>query len=820
MMKTPFIKLFFIFLISFFTAKSYANYFNSNLTSFLLGDKTQMNQITISGVVKDKESGETLPFANVFIKDTNIGTTTNGDGFFTLFNVPSENSTIQVQYLGYKVETLTLTKEIVKDKITILLAPDFNKLDEVVINTDSRQQIIKMNENVSQISLSPKRLASIPNLGEKDIFRALQLLPGVSGTNESSAGLYVRGGTPDQNLVLLDGFTVYHVDHFYGFFSAFNSDAIKDIQLFKGGFPAEYGGRISSVMDLTGKRGNINKVSFSGGLSLVSANATLEIPIGEKANLLLAGRRSYTDIIRSGLYNNIFDLYNDNNQSNGTRFPNFNNFQQNQTQPSFYFYDLNTKFSYNPSDKDIISISMYNGEDNLDSSRKNNTTFGSNTDGERSITTDIKDLLNWGNWGSSIRWARQWNDKLYTNIVGAYSNYFSNRNRVNDVTIQLPDTTNNFKTGLVEDNNLKDYTLRLHSEYKINSKHSLEFGGQITKNDVDYNYTFNDTITVIDQKDEGVLNTVYLQDKWSPSEKLNIVGGIRATHFDVTDEFYYEPRFSLSYQLNDKLKLKGAWGRYYQFVNRIVREDVTQGSRDFWLLADEENSPISFSEHLIIGSSYEIDDWLFDIEYFEKEMTGLTEFSLRFQSALGADPNDQLFFEGTGISRGVDFLIQKMVGKYTGWMGYTLSEVVHTFPGLSDKPFYSLNDQRHEFKLVNVLKAGRWDLGATWVYGSGKPYTAPNGIYTITLLDGTKTEYVSVGDKNGPRHAPYHRLDLSFTYKFDIGSGKGSMGLSLFNFYNRSNTWYKEFEVVNGQVIETNINYIGFTPSLFFNVSF
>ena len=389
-MKTPYIKLFFIFLISFFTAKSYANYFNSNLTSFLLGDKTQMNQITISGIVKDKESGETLPFANVFIKDTNIGTTTNGDGFFTLFNVPSENSTIQVQYLGYKVETLTLTKEIVKDKITILLAPDFNKLDEVVINTDSRQQIIKMNENVSQISLSPKRLASIPNLGEKDIFRALQLLPGVSGTNESSAGLYVRGGTPDQNLVLLDGFTVYHVDHFYGFFSAFNSDAIKDIQLFKGGFPAEYGGRISSVMDLTGKRGNINKVSFSGGLSLVSANATLEIPIGEKANLLLAGRRSYTDIIRSGLYNNIFDLYNDNDQSNGTRFPNFNNFQQNQTQPSFYFYDLNTKFSYNPSDKDIISISMYNGEDNLDSSRKNNNTFGSNADGERSITTSYE----------------------------------------------------------------------------------------------------------------------------------------------------------------------------------------------------------------------------------------------------------------------------------------------------------------------------------------------------------------------------------------------------------------------------------------------
>ena len=739
------------------TTKSFATYYESNLELHLYDGKFEQDRTTISGIVKDKESGETLPFANVFVKDTNIGTTTNADGFFTLFDIPSETSTIQVQYLGYKVETLVLTPEMVKGKITILLIPDNNQLDEVVVSNDSGQQIVKMNKSVSQISLSPKKLASIPNLGEKDIFRAIQLLPGVSGTNESSSGLYVRGGTPDQNLVLLDGFTVYHVDHFYGFFSAFNSGAVKDIQLFKGGFPAEYGGRISSVMDLTGKTGNSNKLSLSAGLSLVSANATVEIPIGEKANLLIAGRRSYTDILKSGLYNSIFDLYNDSNQTNGNNLPNFNGFQQNQTQPSFYFYDLNTKFSYKPSDKDIISVSVYNGEDNLDSSRENQNTFGSGTE-ERTINSDIEDLLNWGNWGSSVRWARQWSDKLYTNVVGAYSNYFSQRKRINDISIQLADSTNTNKSGLVEDNNLKDFTLRIHNEYKVNSKHSLEFGGQLTMNEVEYNYILNDSITVIDQKDKGLLKTAYLQDKWSPTEKLNIVGGIRATHFDVTDEIYYEPRLSVSYKVNDKVKFKGAWGKYYQFVNRIVREDVTQGSRDFWLLANKENSPISFSQHFILGTSYEVDDWLFDVEFFEKEMTGLTEFSLRFQSALGTDPNDQLFFEGTGISRGVDFLIQKKVGKYTGWLGYTLSEVVHTFPDLSNSPFYSLNDQRHEFKIVNVLKAGRWDLGATWVYGSGKPYTAPNGIYTITLLDGTETEYVSIGEKNGLRIDPYHRL--------------------------------------------------------------
>ena len=378
--------------------KGNAKSHSSNLNSLRFENKLQKNSITISGIVKDKESGETLPFANVFVKDTNIGTTTNEDGFFTLFNVPSETSTLQVQYIGYKVEILVLNQEIVKNKIIILLIPDDNQLDEVVVSNDPGQQIVKMNKNVSQISLSPKKLASIPNLGEKDIFRAIQLIPGVSGTNESSSGLYVRGGTPDQNLVLLDGFTVYHVDHFYGFFSAFNSGAIKDIQLYKGGFPAEYGGRISSVMDLTGKTGNSNKFSLSAGLSLVSANATLEIPIGDKANLLIAGRRSYTDILKSGLYNSIFDLYNDSNQTNGNILPNFNGFQQNQTQPTFYFYDLNTKFSYKPSDKDIISISIYNGEDNLDSSRENQNTFGSGTE-ERIINSDIEDLLNWGNWG-------------------------------------------------------------------------------------------------------------------------------------------------------------------------------------------------------------------------------------------------------------------------------------------------------------------------------------------------------------------------------------------------------------------------------------
>ncbi|WP_375587357.1 TonB-dependent receptor domain-containing protein [Flagellimonas aurea] len=777
-------------------------------------------EITISGVVKDVSSGETLPFANVLVIGTDNGTTTNVDGYFTLFHVPVEDTGLQITYIGYRTKTIKVKPSMEGEHIEILLDPTTEELDEIVLSAQAEQEVVRFNKKVSQVSLSPKELASIPNLGEKDIFRALQLLPGVSGTNESSAGLYVRGGTPDQNLVLLDGFTVYHVDHFYGFFSAFNSEALKDIQLYKGGFPAAFGGRISSVMELTGKTGNSNKFSLSAGASLLSANMTMEIPLGKKANLLLAGRRSYTDIIQSGLYQDIFDLYENDNSFGNNDMDTGGDFQgrQNDTEPTFHFYDLNAKFSYRPSDRDVMAISIYNGKDNLDNSRDSQNTFGQ--DNENTVDTKIEDVLKWGNLGSSLRWSRKWNQRLYTKTLVAHSNYFSNRDRLSDVTVQRTDTTTNSVLGIKEDNKLKDLTIRIDTEYQINTDHLLEFGAQYTSNQVRYDYILNDTLEVITRDTDGNLASFFVQDNWKPTDRLEILAGIRASHFDITDEFYYEPRISGSFQVTDELKVKGAWGKYHQFVNRVVREDVTQGSRDFWILADGETNPISSAEHRIFGISFETDGWLLDGEFFEKDMRGLSEFSLRFQSALGTGSNDQYFFEGTGIARGVEFLVQKKLGTYTGWLGYTLSEVVHSFADISDAPFYALHDQRHEFKWVNMLKMGNWDLGATWVYGSGKPYTAPDGEYTITLLDGSTYEYVSVGDKNGLRLPAYHRLDVSATYTFKLGGGMGSTGLSLFNLYNRKNIWYKEFEVVEDDLIETNVNYIGFTPSIFFNVKF
>ncbi len=779
----------------------------------------------LSGKVVDEVNGEALSFATVGIIGTNLGTTTNADGFFTLLNIPTDTMMLTIQYVGYKNSKVSIKDIVDKNPLIIKLGISEQRLEEVVVSASNLDnQMISATENISQIRISPEALNALPSMGEKDIFRSIQLLPGVSGTNEASSGLFVRGGTPDQNLVVLDGFTVYHVDHFYGFFSAFNPNAIKNVQVHKGGFESKYGGRLSSVMELTGKTGNQNKFSGGAGIGAISANAYVEVPMGDKFNLFLAGRRSYTDIISSGIYNDVFDLYNDdesiNNQNPSLPSRPGRGNQQEESAPSFFFYDANAKLSFRPSDKDIVSLSYYSGKDDLDNSRITTNSFEDGNGDLTSINRDITDLLQWGNIGTSLRWARQWNDRFYSNAITSFSNYFSDRDRINDVTIDRADTLINRRIGTEEVNDLFDYSFAINNEYLLNQFHTLEFGAQTIFNNISYSFVANDTVSVINEKNKGVQAAFYLQDTWEVNDRLTMSGGLRSTYFDVTEKMYVEPRLSASYSLSKKWKLKAAWGHYYQFVNRIVREDVSQGSRDFWLLADDQNSPVSFSRHLIGGISYETNGWLFDVEVYDKSLDGIVEYSNRQSATALVDLEDtNYFFEGIGVARGVEWLIQKKTGNYKGWLSYTVGEVVHNIPGISDDPFYALHDTRHEINLVNTYEIGRWEFGATWVYGTGKPYTAPYGEYQLSTLDGATYNYISVGAKNSFRLPDYHRMDLSANYKFKMGeTGSGQIGLSLFNLYNRDNTWYKEFQTEEDEFVETDVKLIGFTPNL--NVSF
>ena len=697
------------------------------------------------------------------------------------------------------------------------------QLAEVIVQAEKKEQLIQASTGVSRVGISPAALATLPSFGEKDIFRSLQLLPGISGSNESSSGLYVRGGTPDQNLILFDGFTVYHVDHLFGFFSAFNSHAIKDVQLHKGGFDAQFGGRLSSVVELTGKDGSTERFNMGAGLSLLSLNSFVEAPFASgKGSFLVAGRRSF----QSAFYSNIFDAFTESNAADAPPGPGGGRFGLQEVQPNSYFYDLNAKVTYRPTEEDRISISFFNGQDNLDNSRNlDNSSFGGRFGGNLNFNfqSNNTDLTNWGNWGSSAKWSHRWSDRFYTNANLSYSNYYSERDRRNETTIDRGDSTITRTNGNYEYNDLKDVTFKVDNEYKLSRNNQLEFGFQTTFQDIIYEYTQNDTIQVLDRADEGWTSSLYIQDRITIQDRLILKGGLRASHYSVTDQMYLEPRFNFTYLLSDQMKMKGAWGKYYQFATRIVREDIQQGSRDFWLLANDQNVPISSSYHYILGTSFETGTWLFDVEGYYKTLDGLSEYTTRLVSS-GFGPGralnfEEFFYTGTGEAKGIEFLLQKKVGKFTGWIGYTLGEVLYDFEAFGDEPFHANQDQTHELKIIGNYKLGRWTFGATFIYATGRPYTAPTGYYEVPLLDGTTADFFEVSDKNGLRLPAYHRFDLSATHDFNMGTSKASLGLSIFNLYNRSNVWYKEYEVIEGELLETNVSLLDFTPSLFFNWS-
>lgn len=784
----------------------------SRLERTYFGSPTKRN-FTITGKVIDKVSKETLPFVNVTILNKPIGATTNVDGLFTLTNVPSDTSTLALSYLGYSKQVVYLTPSTPVSDLLFELEAASQSIEEVTI-TGERQGLVQANEKPSAIKFTPLKLNTLPALGEKDIFRSFQLMPGISAANENSSGLYVRGGTPDQSLVLYDGFTVYNVEHLFGFFSAFNSNAIKDVQLYKGGFEPRFGGRLSSVVEITGKEGNRKEFNAAVDVGLMAINGFVEFPIKGKTSAILSLRRSW----KSPLYETIFDKYSGqaDKEEPMMRFG-----REMNNDVTSYFYDINAKVTHRPNDFDIFSLSIYSGADELDNSI--NPSFGGGFPGGGGghLSMESVDLTQWGNTGASLKWSREWSKKLYTNSLISFSQYYSKRDRTTGG--MFTDSSGNvqsIKRGLIEDNNLFDFSVKADAEYKITNDNKVEIGVQATQNEISYTYSQNDTLTVIDRQSNGLTLASYVQDKLNLIDgKLNLTGGLRFTYFSPTSKLYYEPRLNSTYTLNKNFRFKASVGRYYQFAKRVVREDILQGSRDFWALADNDKLPVSQSNQLMAGVAFETRSWLIDVEAYYKQQDKLSEYSLRFSNDPRNLSYDEFFYAGKGYAKGIDVLIQKKLGDFTGWVGYTLGEVASKIDAYGNYYFYASNDVTHELKLVGSYKYKNWTFSATWIYTTGKPYTAPEGGYQLTLLDGTVVDYINVSVKNGNRFPNYHRLDLASTYNFKInGVAPCSLSFSLFNAYNRTNIWYNEYEIINNQVVEIPVSYLGIQPNISFSI--
>ena len=800
--------------------------------------------VNIKGIIKDSQTGESLPFANIRVLDSDVGTTSNVDGFFSVLAVPDKASTIEISYLGYVTEYVDLSAYDIRDPLVINLTSKSEVLDELIVY-EEKSEMLDNGDDIGQLSMNPSRLLSLPSLGEVDIFRTLQYLPGISGTDETSAGLIIRGSTPDQNLILFDGFSVYHIDHFFGVFSAFNSNAIKNIQVYKGAFEAKYGGRASSVIDITGKTGNAHQPSYGFGANLISANAVLELPLSDKLSFFMAGRRSHTDILQTGLYKEIFDKVIIDNRAiiNNLRSNNFEDIE-----PVFNFYDLNGKLTYRPSSKDVISLSYYSGRDNLniDANRQYSERLEdqfSNLGVLVDVDWRVDDDSNWGNNGFSTRWGRQWSQKFYSNLNIAYSDYSSEQDNSDRLLFSVPaheiDTLISDRRQRIR-NNLSDFSIRWDNEWKIGQRSELAFGTLYTKNEINFHYSSSGGVSD-NYYDSGRQVAFYIQNTFYPFRNLGVTLGVRSTQYNVIREDFIEPRLSLNYKVSDKFRLKAAWGQHNQFINRIsFEENLYDANSSFWLMADGDNIPHVFSKHFVGGFTYETNGFLFDVEAYHKDTEGITDFlpSVKITSN-GEDQFVNVYLAGTSVAKGVDFLLQKKTGKHTGWLSYSLSKVENSFPGLNrGRPFAARQDQRHEIKLVNMMSVGRWDLSSTWVYGSGKPYSDPGEGSPLITLDSLNIDYVAADNINTKRLPAYHRLDLAAAYNFNMGKGKAQFGLSIYNVYGRKNVKYKRFssldidEIANEtsfrsasfddepRYVESDVLLLGFTPNVFFNLRF
>jgi hypothetical protein len=686
--------------------------------------------------------------------------------------------------------------------------------------------MLSASTEAGKVTLEPEQVTALPSLGSSDIFRALQWLPGVS-SNETSSGLFVRGGTPDQNLVDFDGFTVYSVDHLFGYFSAFNMDAIDSVDLSKGAYEARYGGRLASLTEIRTKSRPQRVQGMVGG-SVLSVDGVFQLPVGSKASVLVAHRRSF----QSPLYDRILGLVSTGTgqapPGRGGRFATIFN-----SQPKSGFDDSNGRFEWRPTDRDQFTVSTYIGHDDVDNSRELQlpaqfleqiAARGLSFSGDFKIT----DVREYRNTGLSARWNREWSSMFRTSMTVGRSDY--------DTITQRSSNVGGRQGGTGELNVVDDTTVTISAPITFSPSHELTVGAQRTANRVVFEFANSLAGTTgpngaqigalasqLNRSTTGTTTSAFIQHRMMLGTRLIAQPGVRMTQFSVSGERYLEPRVTATWLATDRLRVKGAWGQYHQFVNRLVREDVFQGNREFWALSDTTAVPVAASTNSSVGAAYQTNRLLIDGEIFSRDIKDLSQLAPRLTGSTDSVDLSSFFYTGSGRAKGLELLTQMKRGRHSGWVSYTWSRVTYDFPELSE-PFPADQDRTHEVKLVDIFNLGRWTASATWVLSTGRPYTEPIGVEPVTFEGpaGSVTfERIAIGDKNAARLPNYHRLDLALNHVWDFPSNRSAtLGVTAFNAYDRANVWYREYTSIQGEIVENNIGLMPRTFNAFLSIKF
>ncbi|MFY0654394.1 MAG: TonB-dependent receptor [Cyclobacteriaceae bacterium] len=824
-------------------------------------DDTQALFFDLTGSVKDVYTGESLPHAYVWLDTENKSLATNVDGHFSLTGAKLPTA-LKIMYLGYRDTTVIIDRADANKRLIVQLTPNPQNLKEMVI-TDLKTNDFEIGEFSENITMNPNLASSIPSTGEVDIFKSIQLLPGINATNELSSGLRVRGGTSNQNLFLFDGFTVYHVDHLFGYFSAFNPNAIKSVRLSKGGYGAEYGGRVSSIIDMAGKDGNKYKAAGILGLNFLSLNSTLEIPLSDQnTTLFFSGRRSYTDFISTPLFDNIFSNFssslsskldvpitgNGNNHghsmggnNHGQSMGGNNNMNQqaivtesSKIDPVFYYNDFNLKISSNVSIKNRLSLSIYNSKDILNFTES----ATNNVNDTLKIESKTVGFINWGNTGTSLKFSRLWDNEHFSNVLISYSKYSSTYNDViNGLSIGQKGTT---ISSSINDqyNSMKDISIKIDHQWQSNSTNLLKMGLSGSLYNTAYTSVADNETLINERQKNKTLSNAYLEYNFNTLPNLNVTIGLRGGYFSPTHKFYIVPRFNAKLNVGNNLKFKAAVGQYNQFLNQVNTKNVLQGSRDFWILADGDNIPVQHATHYLAGFDYQVNDGIeFSADIYSKKFDGLLEYAFSNGGLVTEFQNfNQLFFQGAGKAKGIELLLKKNRRNYQAWIGYTLGEVKYSFSEINDgKSYFADHDRRHELNAYGSLKIKNFEFFATWLYGSGSPYSLATSA-SFASQDSERFEshvsVISIDEKNNLRLPAYHRLDVGGSYFVDLKNDmRGKVSLSIFNVYDRRNIQdikisqmmrgFQSGMRMNNPILQVNdIPLLGISPNLSVGISF
>jgi hypothetical protein len=766
---------------------------------------TKPRRPVLCGTITDSRTGEVLPYANILLKKNNTGTSSNIDGRFSLpvnFS-PTDTLHLYVKYLGYSSREITIPPEQYDRPLTVELSVEPVSLGDVTVRREDDPPV-ETGENVGEYTLNPGKLIAIPNLGEVDIFSLLQLLPGISSSNEAVNGLSLRGSTADQNLLLFDGYSLYKQDHCFGLFSSVNPNIIKNIRVYKSAFEPRYGGKVGGIIDITGKTGNQKKLSGHVGVNTISANAMIEVPLfHKKGSFLLAARRSFTDVLSSPLYKDIFNSFFSDDELLILNIGESQRIYTKEMIPDYHFYDVNAKFTLHPGKKDVLAVSVTTGKDKL-FIQDDGLNFYSNNN-------------KWGNDGLSIRWGRQWNGRNYTEVVASISSYYdlSSEDYVYYDTSNIEEVLHE---TMINNNRINETGLRLLHTWQPNTRNKLESGLELNHTQIRYLSELEDSVNISDILQESLRLSGFSQYTVRLGQLLRLVPGLRGGYDWQTGHFYFEPRFSAFVNLTKNLYLKGAAGRYYQFMSRTMVPGIYGGYSSFWVLSDNDEIPVLKANHYVAGLHYRKKNLEIDVELYRKEIDGITRFTYTYDSLF---PDNGIFLSGTATVNGLDILVKNSFGHFTGWLGYTLSRNRNLFEEMNrGDAFPANNDKKHQVKMAALYKAGHWNFSATWVYGSGAPYTPPPPDPDNYFLPATD-------NINSRRLPDFHRLDISITYHFSLFREKirCSSGLSVVNLYNRHNLRNRYFfpdinEYGEFFYVPIDVRLPGFTPSIFLNVDF